>query len=286
MLEYKNVINVLVRSHFICYYRILSVIKVLKSDRCLEAYIFYNTTSCTYLIFFARDLDTKLEIEIMVKITGTNSNERFEGTNFDDEILGGGGNDTLFGRKGDDDLFGNSGNDKLYGKAGDDNLNGGSGNDTLSGLDGNDYLDGGSGNDELRGGSGNDTLFGREGDDDLSGGFGNDKLYGKSGDDRLSGGSGNDYLSGLDGFDELFGGEGADVFALKKNGDFDTIVDFEPGIDTIEIDRNILGVSNVDSVLSNSFQIFNDTIILFENGESLEILGTYIEDIENDISIV
>ena len=53
----------------------------------------------------------------------------------------------------------------------------------------------------------------------------------------LSGGEGNDFLLGDKDTNILFGGQGADTFAIAKAGN--TITDFEPGVDTIQLPDNI-----------------------------------------------
>lgn len=70
-------------------------------------------------------------------------------------------------------------------------------------------------------------IQGTAGDDLLFGGAGDDVLMGLDGDDRLSGGAGSD---------RLIGGAGADafIFAEPEPG-YDVIVDFEDGLDIIEI---------------------------------------------------
>ncbi|RUT03993.1 hypothetical protein DSM106972_049070 [Dulcicalothrix desertica PCC 7102] len=68
----------------------------------------------------------------------------------------------------------------------DDTLIGDATNNILGGLGGNDLLSGGDGNDFLEGGDGNDTLHGDAGDDFLVGGAGADSLYGGSGIDKIS----------------------------------------------------------------------------------------------------
>jgi Ca2+-binding RTX toxin-like protein len=63
---------------------------------------------------------------------------------------------------------------RLNGTNGDDVIIGGNLNDTLFGLGGNDYIDGLGGNDLIDGGSGQDTLLGGAGKDTLLGGDGGD----------------------------------------------------------------------------------------------------------------
>ena len=138
--------------------------------------------------------------------------------------------------------FGTSGNDAMAGTYLPDRLLGRDGNDELFGLGGNDTLDGGEGNDGLWGGTGDDTLLGSGGIDYLAGESGNDLLDAGSGGDLLSGGAGNDTLIGGAGGDSLRGGNGADVFRLDTASDsanipgqFDTVGDFEKGIDKIDL---------------------------------------------------
>jgi Ca2+-binding RTX toxin-like protein len=124
------------------------------------------------------------------------------------EIRAGDGNDII--RAGDEDnfVFGENGSDILAGRGGDDTLNGGAGNDRLKG---------GAGNDTLLGGGGNDILRGHAGDDTLRGNAGADTLNGGSGDDTLRG----------DG--------GADMFVFNRAAGNDTILDFENGVDQIDL---------------------------------------------------
>ena len=186
-----------------------------------------------------------------------------------DLAYGGAGDDVISGRAGRDTLFGGDGADLLIGGAGNDVLEGGAGADTLIGglnidtaaygaspgavrvdlaagtaagahasgdillqithLTGSRFGDrlGGDGQANLlRGAGGNDTLLGQDGDDTLEGGLGQDMMYGGAGADRLIGGAGNDTLSG---------GAGADVFVLATRSGADTVTDFAPGVDTLDL---------------------------------------------------
>ena len=71
----------------------------------------------------------------------------------------------------------------------------------------------------LRGGSGSDRLEGRDGDDDISGGLGADQLFGQDGAD--------DFL-----------------FDTALDGTFDTIGDFEVGIDSILLKSTVFSAIN------------------------------------------
>jgi Ca2+-binding RTX toxin-like protein len=101
---------------------------------------------------------------------------------------------------------------------------------------------GGLGNDSLLGGDGNDSLTGDGGADTLNGGGGNDTLVGGDGNDVLSGGLGNDTLVGGAGADQLTGGGGADVFRFDvRTEGTDTIADFDPTADFVQIDASGFG---------------------------------------------
>ncbi|MEO1066384.1 MAG: peroxidase family protein [Pseudomonadota bacterium] len=145
------------------------------------------------------------------RIGGTERNDRIDGDNGRDLIIGFEGNDRLNGNGGDDDLFGDEGRDRLNGGNGDDGLNGGSGNDILSGDNGNDEIDGGDGNDRAYGGNGDDIIDGGANKDRLQGGNGNDMIDGGSGADVAKGGNGADIIDGGSGNDRLFGDNGADT---------------------------------------------------------------------------
>lgn len=163
---------------------------------------------------------------------------RFEGTSFNDLIIGGSGNEWLFGYDGNDELIAGGGNDILDGGAGNDMLYAGRGDDILDGRSGNDVLNGGDGSDILWGGRGDDYLYGGTGMDALVGGGGDDVIRGDDGDDQpksaierdaiyawygsgpysdsssndtLWGGQGNDQLYGDAGNDAIDGGSGNDI---------------------------------------------------------------------------
>ena len=81
--------------------------------------------------------------------------------------------------------------------------------------------------DLLVGGTEADSLYGGDAGDTMNGDDGHDVLYGEDGDDVLDGGAGHDTLTG---------GDGADHFVFKGSWGYDTITDFEDGIDTIKIE--------------------------------------------------
>ncbi len=87
---------------------------------------------------------------------------------------------------------------------------------TLKATDGDDLLQS----------LGGETVMGLRGDDTIRGNVGPDDLRGGPGDDRLVGGPGDD---------RLVGGPGADVFVKRPGESSDKIVDFEPGVDTLDL---------------------------------------------------
>lgn len=158
----------------------------------------------------------------------------------DDVLFGGAGNDILDGSNGSDSLNGDEGDDFLDGYVGDDSLNGGTGDDTMLGRSGGDWLKGQDGDDIGKGGGGDDEIYGDAGNDTLDGGLGNDSISGDDGNDTLRGSLGNDALTGGRGQDRLTGGGGGDEFDYAAVSDstsaaFDTITDFQPGIDVIDM---------------------------------------------------
>ncbi|MEQ9641882.1 MAG: S8 family serine peptidase [Alphaproteobacteria bacterium] len=144
----------------------------------------------------------------------------------DDELAGGAGGDNLRGTRGADTLDGGVGDDMLYGGADDDRVDGGDGIDLAAGNSGDDTVTGGAGDDLLRGQGGDDWLFGDAGDDHLVGHAGADLLVGGDGDDTLVGGPSDDWLTG---------GAGADVFVFGDNQAADTVSDFQPGVDRLQL---------------------------------------------------
>jgi Ca2+-binding RTX toxin-like protein len=128
--------------------------------------------------------------EIGITVTGTDGNDHFVGTAFNDVMKGGGAADRLYGNGGDDFLMGGEGGDKLYG---------GAGNDTASYVHSTSAVHVDLGTNFNSGGEAqNDTLVGVE---NLIGSDFADTLTGNGGDNILEGGAGADVLIGGGGID-------------------------------------------------------------------------------------
>jgi Ca2+-binding RTX toxin-like protein len=254
---------------------------------------------------------------------GETGNDTLRGGLGNDTLDGGVGSDFLDGGEGDDTLSGGTQIDTLVGRAGADTLSGGDGNDSLYGGDDNDtlngdagldFLDGGTGNDLLYGGLGADTLVGRFGNDELHGGDGNDVLYGSPGLDTLYGDAGNDTLDGGDdadalyggdgddvlygrfgddildggaGSDTLYGGPGSDVFRISPStgSDADTIADFDPGSDTLDlVDSGFADFAAVQAALVRSG---SSAILTLPTGDTVTFLNTDTTDFTSgNVSLV
>jgi Ca2+-binding RTX toxin-like protein len=192
-----------------------------------------------------------------------------------DWLDGGEGDDMLYGEFGDDLLVGGRGADIVDGGPGFDMAGyyggpvladmlypvrntGNAAGDVLIGIEGlyggdfSDTLLGDHNDNTLIGNRGADTIFGRHGNDTLRSSDPGGKLYGQAGDDILqegagvmNGGPGKDWInvriSGnffeYDGL-ILVGGDGADVFYTNSyDNSVVRIIDFEPGVDTLDIYR-------------------------------------------------
>ena len=211
-------------------------------------------------------------------LDGTDDAELFDLLAGNDTLFAGGGDDTVFGGAGDDLLLLGEGDNVGRGQGGNDIVSGGSGADKLIGGGGNDSLVTGAGDDRASGGGGTDTLFGQRGADTLKGGGGDDRLYGDEITNTLSADyAGADVLIGGRGNDVLSGGLGPDRFVFRNDRGIDRIVDFEPGIDTIEIKgRRFESVDDlrIDAEGGGARIAFGKTAIVVENVAAAEIADT------------
>ena len=226
------------------------------------------------------------------RISGGGGNDNMGGGLCNDTIRGGAGDDTAGGGQGNDVMFGDDGNDVFSGGPGDDLLEGGNGDDMLAGSFGNDTVNGGNGNDNMGGGTGkdiilggagNDTIGGGEGDDRIDGGDGNDFIAGGGRNDTLFGEAGSDTLNGGTGDDTITGGSGADIFVFNdlNQGEYDTITDFQTGVDTLRL-HGVSGsnqsarYANLDiDAVSGGTEISYDGHVIFLEGVAAGALDRF-----------
>ncbi|MFZ2726463.1 MAG: calcium-binding protein, partial [Methylococcaceae bacterium] len=208
-----------------------------------------------------------------------------------DTLDGGVGHDLLNGEAGADLINGGSGDDTLDGGAGIDILDGGAGNDVYI-VDECDLIntikDSGASSDKdtvlldyaqnnyalpssiengiiitdsncncnnhnnitsdtLTGNASNNILTGNEGNNALNGYLGNDTLIGNAGNDTLNGGLGGDILTG---------GAGQDIFNFTdvlNSSNIDTLTDFVPVDDTIQLNHSIFSALTATGVLNTAY---------------------------------
>ncbi|MGV6847913.1 MAG: M10 family metallopeptidase C-terminal domain-containing protein [Marinibacterium sp.] len=211
-------------------------------------------------------------------VTGGAGRDKLIGDDGANLLQGGDGKDRLIGRKGDDRLEGGPGDDQLEGGPGADALIGGAGTDRAvykkvtdpltidlahpgantgqargDSFSGIENVTGGSAGDVISGDDGANRIWGKDGHDTLSGRAGNDDLYGGKGRDRLEGGAGNDRLEG---------GGGADTFVFERG--HDTLVDFDPGKDRIELVADALwdGTLTPGKVINRFAEITSGSVVL------------------------
>lgn len=174
------------------------------------------------------------------------------------------------GGAGGDTIIGNGLANTLLGMAGSDIITGGGGGDQIKGGTGEDILKGQGGNDIIWGGAGKDTLLGQNKNDILKGG---------GGWDILKGGNGRDILIGQSGNDKLTGNSGADRFVFAKNGDKDTIRDFQDDLDVIKIN----GLGTTADVIAKAQDIGGNVVFDFGNGDILTVLNATVAQVSDDI---
>jgi Ca2+-binding RTX toxin-like protein len=175
-------------------------------------------------------------------------------------------------------ITGNAGANFLQGKGGDDVIDGGAGGDKMLGGTGNDtyYVDASTDMVFENIGEGHDrviaavsfNLYGQDIEDlTLTGtgaltGTGNaldNQIIGNDGANVLYGQGGADLLDGGLGADKLMGGAGADTFRFSTalgGGNIDTITDFAPREDRIELDLTIFDQAGaVGALVSSALRI-------------------------------
>lgn len=118
---------------------------------------------------------------------------------------------------------------------------------------------------------GNANLTGK-GNDDQS------DMYGNSGNNALYGFDGGDILDGKKGNDKLFGGPGFDTFVFKTGYEHDTIMDFKPGEDKIDL-RKWGAIDNFSEIKQHDSSSNGDLIIKVGN-DVLQINNTKLNQLD------
>ncbi|WP_375550985.1 DUF4214 domain-containing protein [Rhodophyticola porphyridii] len=114
-----------------------------------------------------------------------------------------------------------------------------------------------------------DTLLGSDGGDAITGTAAGEVISGGQGDDTLNGGTGNDILMDGTGADRLTGGAGRDVFVMTADGIDDTITDFDPAEDVLDLSAYQM-FRNLDQI---TFQTTADGCILTFRNEVLRVIS-------------
>ncbi|MFT3690217.1 hypothetical protein [Paenirhodobacter sp.] len=232
--------------------------------------------------------------------------EAFEGSNFDDILIGDNGSNYLSGNAGDDILVAGLGADSIRGGFGFDTM---SYRNLSSGIvinlanwaassavvaddvrynhtqprsmdieayeatNYNDTMLGSALDDILIGRAGHDSMAGGDGSDLLSGDDGNDTLDGQNGNDTLDGGKGNDRLLGSAGTDRLEGGAGNDQL---YGGDGDDLLQGGSGADQLDGGK---GVDQADYGNAASGVLVDLTKVANNTGDAAGDTYTSIEKI-------
>lgn len=163
------------------------------------------------------------------------------------------------------------------------------GDDVFAGGAEGSMIDGEAGDDSIAAGDGDDRIFGGSGSDEILGEGGRDVLLGEGDGDRLFGGAGADALDGGAGLDLLHGGAGSDRFSFSEDGRVDQILDWEAGID--RIDLRGFAISGADGLEAVGFEDLSFTqearwmLISFESEagtRALRVAERYRDDFTAD----
>ncbi len=140
-------------------------------------------------------------------------------------------------------------------------------NGLLAAVSGNNLLQAGGGDSILIGGSGNDTL---------DGGAGNDYLFAGTGSQTLYGGTGTNYLEG-----HLNGGAVADAFVFNvADAAHDTVVNFKPGFDTLDITGGGQGVTVLELLASATVDAAGDAVLHLSAQHDVVMQGIHLAQLD------
>jgi Ca2+-binding RTX toxin-like protein len=119
------------------------------------------------------------------------------------------------------------------------------------------------------------------GDIDATGNDQANHLQGNAGRNVLRGEAGSDFLVGLTGNDTLFGGAGDDVFNFQRGSGKDTVMDFEAGIDEIQL-GGLKGASDFADMVANHVEskgadiwiTYGTDIVILKDTTAGELMST------------
>ncbi len=142
-------------------------------------------------------------------------------------------------------------------------------------------ISGSSGGDIIDGSADPDDISGLDGDDQLYGHGGHDTLYGNEGNDMLAGGGGDDLLDGGAGDDKLWGASGADTIVFRDGYGHDTIMDFDPSVDFVNLASS--GIETWADVQAHLGEDLDGTAMLtLDDGSTLRFEGLTVKDLSED----
>ncbi|SFB04229.1 Hemolysin-type calcium-binding repeat-containing protein [Poseidonocella pacifica] len=113
----------------------------------------------------------------------------------------------------------------------------------------------------------------------------NDQIFGGAGNDVLLGGDGDDILIDGEGIDRLTGGDGSDVFVFSLDGVLDTVVDFQLGVDRLDLssltqERRVDALEIVSRSNGAEITIGDEVIrVITDDGSSLTAASFDAEDL-------
>jgi len=106
------------------------------------------------------------------------------------------------------------------------------------------------------------------------------KLFGNVADNSLKGLAGMDTLNGGAGDDVLFGGADDDTFVFGKNHGHDTVEDFVPGSDRLDL-NDWIGTNDFDQIMSHVHDSDRGAVIRFDH-ESVTLVDVDKIDLSRD----
>ena len=122
----------------------------------------------------------------------------------------------------------------------------------------------GTGSIDGTGNKGANRIAGNDAANVLSGGAGNDTIRGNGGADIIDGGKGNDHLRG---------GANLDQFIFAKHGGDDTIVDFQSGVDHVDL-SGLGAIVDFDDMMAHHINISGKNLVIHAGTDTLTLLNT------------